>query len=100
MRRGTVQVKKSAADDLRVCSEKSPNIAFERDAANSAAPLNLDVGRVTQTVLKERPVVPMLAGVYEHPQSLVLPGHTTLRCCSWLRVKDSVRSIPEGSYPN
>jgi hypothetical protein len=43
MRRGTVQVKKSAADDLRVCSEKSPNIAFERDAANSAAPLNLYV---------------------------------------------------------
>ena len=36
-------MKKSAADDLRVCSEKSPNIAFERDAANSAAPLNLDV---------------------------------------------------------
>ncbi len=26
MRRGTVQVKKSAADDLPVCSEKSPNI--------------------------------------------------------------------------
>jgi hypothetical protein len=43
MRRGTVQVKKSAADDLRVCSEKSPNIMFEKDAANSAAPLNLDV---------------------------------------------------------
>jgi hypothetical protein len=43
MRRGTVQVKKSAADDLRVCPEKSPNIAFERDAANSAAPLNLYV---------------------------------------------------------
>ncbi len=43
MRCGTVQVKKSAADDLRVCSEKSPNSAFERDAANSAAPLNLDV---------------------------------------------------------
>jgi hypothetical protein len=45
MRRGTVQVKKSAADDLRVCSEKSPNIGFERDAANSAAALNLDVRR-------------------------------------------------------
>jgi hypothetical protein len=43
MRRGTVQVKKSAADDLRVCLEKSPNIAFERDAANSAAPLTLIV---------------------------------------------------------
>jgi hypothetical protein len=43
MRRGTVQVKKSAADDLRVCPEKSPNIAFERDTANSAAPLNLYV---------------------------------------------------------
>ena len=43
MRRGTVQVKKSAADGLRVCSEKPPNIAFERDAANSAAPLNLYV---------------------------------------------------------
>jgi hypothetical protein len=41
MRCGTVQVKKSAADDLRVCSEKSPNIAFDRDVANSAAPLNL-----------------------------------------------------------
>jgi hypothetical protein len=36
-------VKKSAADDLRVCSEKSPNIAFERDAANSAAPLKRSV---------------------------------------------------------
>jgi hypothetical protein len=43
MRRGTVQVKKSAADGLRVCSEKPPNIAFERDAAKSAAPLNLDI---------------------------------------------------------
>jgi hypothetical protein len=43
MRRGTVQVKKSAADDLRVCLEKSPNIAFERDAANSAAPLKRGV---------------------------------------------------------
>jgi hypothetical protein len=49
MRLGTVQVKKSAADDLWVCSEKSPNIAFERDAANSAAPLNLDVGRQSIT---------------------------------------------------
>jgi hypothetical protein len=37
IRRGAVQVKKSAADDLRVCSEKSPNIVFERDAANWSA---------------------------------------------------------------
>jgi hypothetical protein len=43
MRLGNVQVKKSAADDLRVCSEKSPNVAFERDTANSAALLNLYV---------------------------------------------------------
>jgi hypothetical protein len=49
MRRGTVQVKKSAADDLRLYSEKSLNIAFERDTANSAALLNLDV-RVRQEV--------------------------------------------------
>jgi hypothetical protein len=30
MRRGTVQVKKSAADDLRVCSEKSPKRKKEK----------------------------------------------------------------------
>src|ERR671923_1513798 len=53
MRRGTVQVKKSAADDLRVCSEKSPNIAFERDAANSAAPLNLGVRQPIFTVTRK-----------------------------------------------
>jgi hypothetical protein len=46
MCRGTVQVKKSAADGLRVCSEKPPNIAFETDAAKSAAPLNFAVGRL------------------------------------------------------
>jgi hypothetical protein len=42
----TAQVKKSAADDLRVCSEKSPNIAFERDAANSAGAPQLRRWRV------------------------------------------------------
>jgi hypothetical protein len=30
---------------MHLCSERLSNIAFERDAANSAAPLNLDVRR-------------------------------------------------------
>lgn len=79
MRRGTVQVKKSAADDLRVCSEKSPNIiAFEKDAANSAAALNLDViaprkarcflrGESPRRVRASHPPVLSLASVEESP---------------------------------
>jgi hypothetical protein len=51
---GTVQVKKSAADDLRVCSEKSPNIALERDAAKSAAPLTLIVRHLAGIVSMTR----------------------------------------------
>jgi hypothetical protein len=42
MHRGIVQVKKSAADDLRVCSEKSPNIAFLY-FLNQLMPFNLTV---------------------------------------------------------
>jgi hypothetical protein len=67
-----LQVKKSAADDLRVCSESSPNIAFERDAANSAAPLNLDV--------RVRPLTAQEIVLYKEPY--VDDGMRTMRRAS------------------